>query len=147
MTDRPQGILETSIGRVKFAMTEATHVFLHTDSTEREVVTIRGIPYHVSYHCHLIDGTWKAKDWHDPYLSRKDKYAEASQPARKTAAEVLSKAWTEHLAAQPELSRTADQAKAEEEIGRLASELADLQEKVSAKQAELMAANGRLATL
>ena len=147
MTDRPQGILETSIGRVKFAMTEATHVFLHTDSEEREVVTIRGIPYHVSYHCHLIDGTWKAKDWHDPYLSRKDKYAEASQPARKTAAEVLSKAWTEHLAAHPELSRTADQAKAEEEIGRLASELADLQEKVSAKQAELMAANGRLATL
>ena len=58
--------------------------------------------YHVSYHCHLVDGQWTAKDYHDPYLSRKDCFnKEASQAARNTAREALAKAWSEYLAAHP----------------------------------------------
>jgi hypothetical protein len=147
MSEPPRGILQTPIGLVNFVMTEANHVFLHTDSGKREAVTIRGIPYHCSYHCQLIDGAWQRKDWHDPYLSRKDKYAEASQAARKTAAEVLSKAWTEYLTAHPDLGRAAELAKAENEVEKLAGELADLQEKVQAKRAELTAAKKRLAAI
>jgi hypothetical protein len=86
MIEPPRGILQTPVGPVNFTMTEAAHVFLHTESRNNEAITIRGIRYHVSYHCHLVDGKWTAKDYHDPYLSRKDCFnKEASQPARNTA--------------------------------------------------------------
>ena len=84
--------LETPLGPVNFTMTEATHVFLHTESRNDEAITIRGIPYHVSYHCHLVDGQWTAKDYNNPYLSRKDCYKDASQAARNTARKTLAKA-------------------------------------------------------
>ena len=82
MIEPPRGILETPIGAVNFTMTEAGHVYLNSDGNKGQAVTIRGIPYHVSYHCHLVAGQWTAKDIHDPYLNRKDKYQEASQAAR-----------------------------------------------------------------
>ena len=82
MIEPPRGILQTPIGTVNFTMTEAAHVFLHTESRNHEAIIIRGIPYHVSYHCHLVDGQWTAKDYNNPYLSRKDCFnKEASQPA------------------------------------------------------------------
>ena len=68
-----------AIGTVSFTMTEASHVYLCSEGSKGQAVTIRGIPYHVAYHCHLVDGKWTAKDYHDPYLSRKDCYKEASQ--------------------------------------------------------------------
>jgi hypothetical protein len=143
MIEPPRGILETPIGAVNFTMTEAAHVYLNSDGNKGQVVTIRGIPYHVSYHCHLVDGQWTAKDWHNPYLDRKDKYQEASQPARKTAREVLAKAWTEYLAAHPGLSRQAEQSKAAHEVEQLESELADLESNAAAKRSELAAAKKR----
>ena len=112
-----------------------------------QAVTIRGIPYHVAYHCHLVDGKWTAKDYHDPYLNRKDCYKEASQAARNTAREVLAKAWTEYLAAHPQLSRQAEQAKAAQEVKQLESELADLESKAAAKRNELSAAKKRQASI
>ena len=147
MIEPPRGILETPIGAVNFTMTEAGHVYLNSDGNQGQAVTIRGIPYHVSYHCHLVAGQWTAKDWHDPYLNRKDKYQEASQAARKTAREVLAKAWAEYLAAHSQLSRQAEQAKAAHEVEQLASELADLKEKTAAKAAELAAAKKRQAAI
>jgi len=144
MIEPPRGTLETPLGPVNFTMTEATHVFLHTESRNDEVITIRGIPYHVSYHCHLVDGRWTAKDYNNPYLSRKDHYnKEASLPARNTAREVLAKAWTEYLAAHPKLSRQAAQAKAAHEVKQLQSELADLESNAAAKRNELSAAKKR----
>jgi hypothetical protein len=143
MIEPLRGILETPIGAVNFTMTEAAHVYLNSDGNKGQVVTIRGIPYHVSYHCHLVDGQWTAKDWHNPYLDRKDKYQEASQPARKTAREVLAKAWTEYLAAHPGLSRQAEQSKAAHEVEQLESELADLESNAAAKRSELAAAKKR----
>ena len=100
-----------------------------------------------SLHCHLIDGKWDAKDWHDPYLNRKDCYKDASQPARNTAREVLAKVWTEYLAAHPQLSRQAEQAKAAHEVKQLESELADLESKAAAKRKELAAAKKRQASI
>jgi len=145
MIEPPRGILETPLGPVNFTMTEAAHVFLHTESRNNEAITIRGIRYHVSYHCHLVDGQWTAKDYHDPYLSRKDCFNKASQPARNTARGVLAKAWTEYLAAHPKLSRQAEQAKAAHEVKQLANELADLESKAAAKRKELSAAKKRQA--
>ena len=147
MIESPRGILETPIGTVNFTMTEAAHVYLNSDGNQGQVVTIRGIPYHVGYHCHLVDGKWTAKDYHDPYLSRKDCYKEASQPARNTARDVLAKAWTEYLAAHPELSRQAEQAKAAQEVEQVESELAELRKQAAAKAAELAAAKKRQAAL
>ncbi len=95
MIEPPRGTLETPIGTVSFTMTEAGHVYLCSEGSKGQAVTIRGIPYHVAYHCHLIDGKWGAKDWHDPYLNRSDCYKDASQAARNTAREVLATAWTE----------------------------------------------------
>ena len=129
-------------------MTEAAHVYLNSDGNKGQVVTIRGIPYHVSYHCHLVDGQWTAKDYHDPYLSRKDSFSkEPSQPARNTAREVLTKAWAEYLAAHSQFSRQAEQAKAAHEVEQLNGELADLKEKAAAKAAELTAAKKRQASI
>ena len=147
MIEPPRGILETPIGTVSFTMTEAGHVYLCSEGNKGQAVTIRGIAYHVAYHCHLIDGKWGAKDWHDPYLNRKDCYKDASQPARNTAREVLAKAWTEYLAAHPQLSRQAEQAKAAQEEKQLESELADLESKAAAKRNELSAAKKRQASI
>lgn len=143
MIEPPRGILETPIGAVNFTMTEASHVYLNSDGHKGQAVTIRGIPYHVAYHCHLIDGQWTAKDWHDPYLNRKDKYQDASQAARKTAREVLAKAWADYLAAHPKLSQQAEQANVANEVKQLKSELADLESKAAAKRSELAAAKKR----
>jgi hypothetical protein len=144
MIEQPRGILQSPLGPVNFTMTEATHVFLHTESQNGEAITIRGIPYHVSYHCHLVDGQWTAKDFHDPYLSRKDCFnKEASLPARNTAREVLAKAWADYLAAHPKLSRQAEQAKVAHEVKQLESELADLESKAVGKRKELLAAKKR----
>jgi hypothetical protein len=147
MIEPPRGILKTPIGAVNFTMTESAHVYLNSDGNKGQVVTIRGIPYHVSYHCHLVDGQWTAKDYHDPYLNRKDKYQEASQAARKTAREVLAKAWAEYLAAHSQLSRQAEQAKAAHEVEQLEGELADLKATAAAKAAELTAAKKRQASI
>jgi hypothetical protein len=147
MIEPPRGILETPIGAVNFTMTETSHVYLNSDGNKGQAVTIRGIPYHVAYHCHLVDGQWTAKDWHDPYLNRKDKYQEASQPARKTAREVLATAWTEYLAAHPGLSRQAEQAKIAHEVEQLESELADLERKAAGKRDELKTAKKRQASI
>jgi len=129
-------------------MTEAAHVFLHTESRNDEAITIRGIRYHASYHCHLVDGQWTAKDYNNPYLSRKDCFnKEASPPARNTAREVLAKAWADYLAAHPKLSRQAEQAKVAHEVKQLESELADLESKAAAKRKELSAAKKRQASI
>jgi len=148
MIESPRGILATSIGTINFAMTEAAHVFLHTESRNNEAVTIRGIPYHISCHLHLINGEWQNTDYHDPYMSRKDVFnKEASQPARKTAREALAKAWTSYLADHPSLARKAEQAKAADEVGQLTSELADLENKAAEKRAALKAAKKRQASI
>ena len=129
MIEPPRGILETPIGAVNFTMTEAAHVYLQSESRNKgQVVTIRGIPYHVSYHCHLVDGQWTAKDYHDPYLNRKDSIERrpAKRPARRPA-RCWQRLGAEYLAAHPKLSRQAEQAKAAHEVKQLESELADLE--------------------
>ena len=144
MKEQPKGNLVTPIGPIHFCMTQADHVFLHT---ENELITIRGIPYHVSYHCYLIGGQWTAKDWYEPHLSRKDRYLEPSLAARKTARTTLAKAWAEHLTAHPELSRQAALARAESEVEKLADELESLEQKVNEKRKELAAAKKMLAAI
>lgn len=132
------GILNTKIGNVAFTMTQADHVYLRTESGES--VIVRGIPYHVSYHCYLIDGQWKAKDYHDPYVSRRDILKDASHAARKTIAEVLAAAWVDYLGKNPQASNQADLNHALEVKDRLAEEVAELEAKLRVKQGELRAA-------
>jgi len=144
----PRGILETPLGSVNFVMTQGDHVFLHTESRNNETIIIRGIPYHVSYHCHLVDGAWTAKDYHDPYLSRKDCLnKEPSQPARNTAREVLAKAWAEYVAKHPALPRQAERARLAHDAEQLEGELTELENKAAAKRKELAAVKQRQAVL
>ena len=140
------GTLDTPIGTVRYHMTDADHVYLHTEAPD-ETVTMRGIRYHLNYHCHLIDGAWTAKDWHEPYLNRKGEWKETSQAARKTVRDVLSKAWTDHLAQNPGLTRLAARAHAAEHVEKLTEELAELEEKVNRKHAELESAQRVLAAI
>ena len=147
MIEPPRGTLDTPIGTVSFTMTEASHVYLNSDGNQGQAVSIRGIPFHVSFHCHLVDGKWTAKDYHNPYLSRKDCFKDASLPARKTAREVLAKAWADYLAAHPKLSQQAEQAKVAHEVKQLENELADLESKAAAKRKELSAAKKRQASI
>ncbi len=141
VTSKPEGTIETSIGTVRFHMTNATHVYLYTKQPA-EKVTIRQIPYKLNYHCYLQNEQWdrNANDlnaWAEPGLSRKDKYAETSHAARKTAREILNKAWAAHLAAHPELTRLAAAANAEDLIERLQDELDDLESKAAAVKEKL----------
>ena len=141
---KPEGTIETSIGTVRFHMTNATHVYLYTEQPA-EKVTIRQIPYKLNYHCYLQNGQWdrNADDlhaWAEPGLSRKDKYAETSHAARKTARETLNKAWAAHLAAHPELTRLAAATDADDQIERLTAELTDLIDKTAAAKVKLDAA-------
>jgi hypothetical protein len=132
------GTLDTKIGTVRYHMTDADHVWFRTEAPE--AVTIRGIRYHLNYHCHLIDGTWVRNDWNEPYLSRKGAEKEASQAARTTARDILDKAWTDYLAQNPGLTRLAARAHAVEQVEKLRLEVVDLEEKLHAKVAELKAA-------
>ena len=122
--NNPTGILDTPAGKVHFCMTAADHVYLHSESSPAdnpvEAVTFHRIRYHVNFHCYLVDGVWTAKDWHEPYLRRKDTHGEASNAARKTARESLGRAWTEYLAAHPELSRQAALSNAKDCLDRRA---------------------------
>jgi hypothetical protein len=146
--ERPTGIVPTPLGAIRFTMTEAAHVFLHTESRDGEVIIIRGIPYHCSYHCRLIDREWTAEDYNNPYLSRKDVFnKEASQAARAVARRDLATAWSEYLAAHSDLSRQAEQASMAEQVESLESELADLRKKTADKAAELQAAKKKQVSL
>ena len=74
VTSKPEGTIETSIGTVRFHMTNATHVYLYTEQPA-EKVTIRQIPYKLNYHCYLQNEQWdrNANDlnaWAEPGLSR-----------------------------------------------------------------------------
>ena len=143
----PTGTLATPIGVVRYIMTQADHVFLHTESATDEAVTIRQIRYHLSFHCYLVNGQWTAKERQEPYLSRKDRYSEASRAARDTALETLSKAWTSYLSEHPSLTRKAALARATSNVEKLTSELDDLKEKTAAKYLEFKAARELLDSL
>ena len=140
---KPEGTIETSIGTVRFHMTNATHVYLYTEQPSEKVV-IRQIPYKLNYHCYLADGVWDRNhdmtSWNEPGLSRKDKYADTSTPARKTARAILNKAWTEFIAAHPEVARAAAASNSDAEIERLQAELTDLIDKTAAVKVKLDAA-------
>jgi hypothetical protein len=147
-TEPPSGTLTTPIGTVHFTMTQADHVYLHTESRSDEAITIRGIRYHVGFHCHLVCGVWTVKDSHEPYLSRKDNcIKDASPAARATARGILSTAWTDYLAGHLDLIRKAALARATYDVEKLVDELAELEQKTAAKRAELKAARKALAAI
>ena len=146
MHKEPEGTLVTSVGTVNYVMTQADHVYLRTESATDQAITVYGVRYHVGFHCYLIDGQWKAKDCHEPYLSRKGP-GEASNAARKKARQVLSDAWTGYLAGCPGLTRRAALARADSDITKLEEELATLEENTAAKRGELEAARMRRSTL
>jgi len=136
----PTGILETPLGNVTYVMTQADHVFLRTESTNDDSITVNRVHYHVCFHVNLVDGKWVALNWNEPYLSRKGNYAEATLAARKTTREVLTKAWTEYLAAHPELTGYAALAHAKKELDKLEEEADELKKSLCAKLVEVRAA-------
>jgi hypothetical protein len=139
-TSDPTGFISTPLGNINYTMTAADHVYLRTESANDEALTVHRIRYHVCFHCYLVDGVWTAKDWHEPYLSRKGVGGEPSAAARKTTRETLSKAWTEFLAAHPDLTRRAALANAQDCIDNLTAEVNRLARELADKQAALKAA-------
>jgi hypothetical protein len=141
-TEHPTGALATPLGVLDYTMTKADHVFLHTErhSESSASITINRIPYHCSFHVHLIKGEWTVNDWHEPYLHRLDTYGEPTNAARKKAREVLIKAWTSYLSDHPSLIRKAALSHAAGIVAQLTSELDGLKEKTAAKAVELQEA-------
>lgn len=148
MTDKPEGIIETPLGAIRYVMTSGEHVFLHTEARHGEAIIIRGIPYHVSFHLRLTADGWIAESAHEPYLSRKDIYTkDPSTPARKTAAANLTEAWAAFIMANPAIARQAAIADAELLVHKLGEELAELESKADNKQAERSTAQRALIRL
>ncbi len=131
--NEPTGILPTLLGNINYTMTGADHVYLRTESAHDEALTVHRVRYHCCFHCYLVDGVWTAKDWHEPYLSRKGS-GEPTQTARKTARETLAKAWTEFLAAHPDLTHRATLAHAQGCLDTLEGQVSELEEQLAAKR-------------
>lgn len=136
----PTGILETPLGNINYVMTQADHVFLRTESANDEILTVNRVRYHVYFHVNLVDGKWVAPNWNEPYMSRKGNYAEATLAARKTTRETLIAAWSEYLAAHPELTGYAALAHAKEEMDKLEGEADELKKNLCAKLVAVRAA-------
>jgi hypothetical protein len=132
-TKEPSGILPTPLGNINYTMTQADHVYLRTESAHDEALTVHRVRYHCCFHCYLVDGVWTAKDWHEPYLSRKGS-GEPTPAARKAARETLAKAWTEFLAAHPGLTRQAALTHAEKCLDTLEEQVSELEEQLAAKR-------------
>ena len=133
--------IDTPLGQVDFTMTSADHVCLSSLK-----IVVNTVLYAITFHLHLIDGVWGYKDWHEPYL-RRPNYAEPTPAARKKCREVLIKAWTEHLAAHPELSLAAERVKAQADVDHLYSEENDQYNKLSETRAKLRVALEYLASV
>lgn len=140
--DKPEGVLNTSIGQVRFTMTESTHVYLYTDHE----VTIRGVKYYVSNHLYLRDGKWQIETNHWHRLGRVD-HKETSTSARIKSDEVLLQAWVEYITEHPELNRQADIWREEDMIGRIINDLDELHQRVEEKEKDLQERQQHLADL
>lgn len=92
MTEAPNGILKTPLGEFSFIWNSADHAYIAADE-----VIVNSVPYKVHFHIHLVEGEWKRKDWHEPYLNRTDDKrwsVDASPKARQKVYEVVCEAWT-----------------------------------------------------
>ena len=147
MIEPPRGILETPIGTVSFTMTEAGHVYLCSEGSKGQAVTIRGIPYHVAYHCHLMTANGTRRIGTIPTSIARTATKTPAKPARKRPAKCWQRLGPNTLPRTRDLSRQAEQAKAAHEVEQLESELADLESKAAAKRKELAAAKKRQASI
>lgn len=141
----PTGTLNTQIGPVRYTMTKGDHVHLHTNEVG---LTVRGIQYSVGFHCYLIDGVWKARDYRETYASRRDKsFADASPAACKTIGDTLAAAWAECIAEHPDFINAATRDHLEEEINRLVDKVDDVRGTLKSLEAELKEKRKALTTL
>jgi len=135
--DYPRDIeLETKLGRVKLAITDADHIHA------RGCITVNRVPCSVGLHVfRQADNTWATRDRNDLYLSRSDNFKDASRAARMRAAVALSGAITEWAQDNAELFTVAQDAHVNNEVLRIDAELEKLHvqvDKLVARKIELL---------
>lgn len=133
------GQLDTKFGLIEFARTEAEHVSLRVKSNSEAPLSVRGVLYNAHLHLYLqADGSWKGRDHHSLYVSRAGygKIQTVSASARKAILDELTRAWVEYATAHPESADEAEAAHLDDEVNRLAGEIAELEEKLSGLRAD-----------
>jgi hypothetical protein len=131
------GTFDTTLGRVKYVFTDATHAFLE-EADRDEPLVVHSVAYHVSLHLYRQpDGSWgtKSKDngseFGNLYMIRVPYSAkEPSEAARKKVLAVILVAFSEiatyDLRIQAEIDSTQEKVdRNAEEIERIERELSD----------------------
>lgn len=143
--DHVEGVFETPFGVLKFAVTNADHVYIDGRPTPKdgsvrsgiyakEPVTINRVLYHLSAHLHRKpDGTWDAKDSREIYLSRpgSSKAFDYSLAAVQKARTVLSATWTKYASEHPDLFCPAQLGHLNNDIMRLDTEIAEKEKELA----------------
>lgn len=129
-----KGDLQTPLGPMQYTLTSGTHVNLTAGggSDKFPGIVVYGVPYYTSFHLHRLgEGTWGIKDERNDIYMTRSNFSDASSAARRKAAAVLSKVWSDHVAG-------LDQQLIEAELGSLNNEIRTVEEDLD-KQQKLMA--------
>ena len=136
-----EGTLHTRLGDVLYAITSADHVCIRTESGSVAPITLRGIKYNVNLHLYASPKGWLPKDHNSLYMNRvpgDPKYNTApSQSARHTVLREIKSIWEAYIAGFSTLPGLARRADLSGQIVNLESEIAELTEKLNAKNAQL----------
>ncbi len=143
----PEGEIETKLGKVHFARTQADHVSLSTEANQ--FIKVNGVSYHVHLHLHRHGmGAWAQKTGDRIYLQRdwseKNGGKEPSFAARKAAEAELTRAWGEFEEQHPEQADEAERLKVAREIDKLEEEIKIAAGELVVKRAELKAKQSEL---
>jgi hypothetical protein len=146
--DFVEGEFASTIGKVRYAITSATHVSINGS------VTVRQIPYRVGLHLFRHnDGKWRTQeegknpDYHNPYLNREDDKRwekEPSQAARLSIKETLIAAWEGYIVKCPEKLPQAGLLNLQGQIASKAEECATAKNKLEELRVELAALRAQL---
>lgn len=130
--DDPTGVLPTTLGAVSFTLTHDSHVYLYTEPRLGQLVTVRGVQYHVNLHLYRNPGNtrWSpikegstaeqaAADLYvrkaDPNISYNASFGSAS--ARHAILTTLLDAWQAHATANQPLLIKAELVRLNNAIG------------------------------
>lgn len=138
--DSVQGEFETQLGVMKYVITQGDHVFLSGGGSTDGLppLMVNRVPYYVNSHLYLQrDGTWARKDWHDPYMTRKDSsLKEPSQAARDTAHASIKVAWEDFIAGNQDLLVEGERRNLNNEVGKAEEEIEKAQGAIEKLEAD-----------
>lgn len=138
-----EGELPTEFGVMRYAVTDARHVFIGTKQGH-ETITLRGVEYHFNVHLFLgADGRWTtSQPGRNEYEARQNlrltkKNApynkdQASDTARKTVLAEVAASWEQFYSKNRSVSRDAELAHVNDEIRTLDGEIEEKEKELAA---------------